>query len=280
LVKSKYRYQNKVLLIIFCGGDDMKKENMTADEKFLRKLSNHMNNSDELSLKMIYSLFPEMNRNTISWRLYSLVQQGKIYRTGHGIYSRSRNNENNVSAGYEYLQRKSKEIYDILTGYGYDFYITGLDSLVGEILHMPENYPVLIIIEESGIKEIQEVLNEKAMFVITEKDREIFEKTILRNKVDVILLRGKDLSLATDNISQKEKGFIDLYYAVTRLEYGISIPELSRIYQNLQRNNSIAKAKMKAAAKDRGISIEINWLLEMNKASEKTIEFMSYLLRR
>ncbi|WP_312649707.1 DUF6577 family protein [Proteiniclasticum sp.] len=258
----------------------MKKENMTADEKFLRKLSNHMNNSDELSLKMIYSLFPEMNRNTISWRLYSLVQQGKIYRTGHGIYSRSRNNENNVSAGYEYLQRKSKEIYDILTGYGYDFYITGLDSLVGEILHMPENYPVLIIIEESGIKEIQEVLNEKAMFVITEKDREIFEKTILRNKVDVILLRGKDLSLATDNISQKEKGFIDLYYAVTRLEYGISIPELSRIYQNLQRNNSIAKAKMKAAAKDRGISIEINWLLEMNKASEKTIEFMSYLLRR
>ncbi len=256
----------------------MKKENLTMDEKFLGELSKHVNDSDELRLKMIYSFFPEMNRKTISWRLYSLVQKGKLYKTGHGMYSLKRNS-NNVSAGYEYLQRKSKEIYDILTEYGYDFYITGMDSLVGEILHMPENYPALIIVEESGIKEIQEVLYEKDLIVLTEKDRDILEKTILRNKVDVILLRGKDFSLATDNISQKEKGFIDLYYAVTRMEYGISVPELSRIYQSLQRNNSIATAKMKAAAKDRGVSVEINWLIEMNKASEKTIEFMSYQIK-
>lgn len=30
-------------------------------------------------------------------------------------------------------------------------------------------------------------------------------------------------------------------------------------------------AKMKVAAKDRGISYEINWLIELNKASEKNI---------
>ncbi len=154
-----------------------------------------------------------------------------------------------------------------------------MDSLVGEILHMPENYPVLTIIEESGIKEIQEVLNERDMIVLTEKDHDILEKTILRNKVDVILLKGKDFSLATDNISQKEKGFVDLYYAVTRMKYGVSVPELSRIYQSLQRNNSIAMAIMKAAAKDRGIAIKINWLIELNKASEKTIEFMSYQIK-
>ena len=257
----------------------MNKENMTVDEKFLREISKHMNNGGELSLKMIYSLFPEMNRKTISWRLYSLVQKGKLYRTGHGIYSRNSNNENNMSAGYEYMQKKSKEIYDILTEYGYDFYISGMDSLVGEILHMPENYPVIIIVEESGIKEIQEVLNEKDMIVLTEKDRNLLENTILKNKVDVILLRGKDFSLSTDNISLKEKGFIDLYYAVTRMEYGISVPELSRIYQSLNRNHSITMAKLKAAAKDRGISVEINWLIEMNKASEKTIEFMSYQIK-
>jgi hypothetical protein len=257
----------------------MNKEYMTEVEKFLSELSKHMNDNEELSLKMIYSLFPEMNKKTISWRLYSLVQKGKLYKTGHGVYSLNKNNEDHVSAGYEYLHRKSKEIYDILTEYGYEFYITGLDSLIGEILHMPENYPVLIIIEESGIKEIQEVLNEKDMIVLTEKDRDILEKTVLRNKVDVILLRGKDFSLARDNISQKEKGFIDLYYAVTRMEYGVSVPELSRIYQSLQRHNSIVMSKMKAAAKDRGISTEINWLIEINKASEKTIEFMSYQIK-
>lgn len=257
----------------------MNKENTTVDEKFLNELSKHMNNGDELSLKMIYSLFPEINKKTISWRLHSLVQQGKLYNTGHGIYSKDKNNETNVAAGYEYLQRKSKKIYDILTEYGYDFYITGVDSLVGEILHMPENYPILVIIEESGMKEIQELLSERDMIVLTEKDRTILEKTFIRNKADVILLRGKDFSLAKDNISTKEKGFIDLYYAVTRMEYGLSVQELSRIYQSLQRNNSITMAKMKAAARDRGIAIEINWLIELNKASEKTLEFMSYQIK-
>lgn len=70
-----------------------------------------------------------------------------------------------------------------------------------------------------------------------------------------------------------------MYYAVTRMEYGVSIPELSHIYQSLQRNNSIAIAKMKKAAKDRRIASEINWLMELNKASEKTLEFMSYQIK-
>lgn len=257
----------------------MSTKNSTTIEKFLSELSDNMNSGDELSLKMIYSLFPKMNRKTISWRLYSLVQQGKLYRTGHGIYSIQKENENNAARGYEYLQRKSKKIYDILIDYGYDFYITGIDSLIGEILHIPENYPVLIIIEESGMMEIQELLNEREFIVLTEKDRDMLEKTILRNKVDVILLKGRDFSLATDNISQKEKGFIDLYYAVTRMEYGISVPELSRIYQSLQRNNSISMAKMKTAAKDRGIVTEIKWLMELKKVSGKTLDFMSYQIK-
>jgi hypothetical protein len=150
---------------------------------------------------------------------------------------------------------------------------------VGEILHMPENYPVLIIVEESGMKEIQEILNEKEWIVFTEKDRNIIDKLILTNRIDVILLKGKDFTFSVDNISQKEKGFVDLYYAVTRMEYGVSIPELSQIFQNLQRNNAIVKSKMKNAARDRGIAVEINWLIELCKASEKALEFMSYQIQ-
>ena len=44
----------------------------------------------------------------------------------------------------------------------------------------------------------------------------------------------------------------------------------------MQRNNSIAIAKMKNGAKDRVISNEINWLTELNKASKKVLEFMNY----
>ena len=68
-------------------------------------------------------------------------------------------------------------------------------------------------------------------------------------------------------------------YAVTRMDYGVSIPELSRIYQSLQRNNSLSMAKIKSAARDRGISTEINWLIEINKASKKVLEFMSYQIK-
>jgi hypothetical protein len=208
-----------------------------------------------------------------------LVQHGKLYKTGHGIYSMQRNNKNNLPAGYEYLQKKSKTIYDILVDYGYDFYITGIDALVGEMLHMPENYTVLVVIEEPGIKVIQDVLNEKDMIVLTEKNRDLLDNSILKNKVDAILLKGKNFSLAKDHISQKEKGFIDLYYAVTRMAYGVSIPELSRIYQSLQRNNSITLSQLKIAAHDRGIMTDINWLIEIDKASEKTLQFMSYQIK-
>lgn len=256
----------------------MSTKNMTVSEKFYKGISQHMENGVELSIKRIYSLFPEINPKTVSWRLYSLVQQGKLNRTGHGYYSLIKIDEHNA-AGYDYLQKKSQLVYDILIDYGYNFYMTGLDSLIGEILHMPEKYPVLLVIEESGIKEIQVVLNEKELMVITEKDRNIIENMLLKSKIDIIILKGKDFLLSVDHIAQKEKGFVDLYYAVTRMEYGLSIPELSRIYQNMQRNNSIAMTKIKDAARDRGISNEINWLLELNKASEKTLEFMSYQIK-
>jgi hypothetical protein len=257
----------------------MNTKKTTVIEKFFWDLSRHMKNGDEMSLNKIYSIFPEMNKMTVSWRLHSLVQQGKLYRTGHGYYSVQKDNKNSTAAGYEYLHMKSQKIYDTLVDYGYKFYVSGLDSLVGEILHMPENYPVLIIVEESGMKEIQEILNEKEWIVFTEKDRNIIDKLILTNRIDVILLKGKDFTFSVDNISQKEKGFVDLYYAVTRMEYGVSIPELSQIFQNLQRNNAIVKSKMKNAARDRGIAVEINWLIELCKASEKALEFMSYQIQ-
>jgi len=256
----------------------MSTDNMTVDEKFYKELKEYMQNGEELSVKRIYSLFPEINPKTVSWRLHGLVQQGKIHRTGHGYYALTKIDENNA-AGYDYLQKKSQMVYDIVIDYGYNFYITGLDSLIGEMLHMPEKYPVLLVIEEAGITEIQDILSEKELIVLTEKDRNIIEKTTIKNKIDVIILKGKDFSLSVEHVAQKEKGFVDLYYAVTRMEYGVSIPELSRIYQSLHRNNSLAITKIKNAARDRGISTEINWLIEINKASEKVLEFMSYQIK-
>lgn len=256
----------------------MSTEYMTVNEKFYKELVESMKNGDELSVKRIYSLFPEIKPKTVSWRLYELVQQRKLYKTGHGYYALTKVDEH-YAAGYDYLQKKSQIVYDIVIDYGYNFYITGLDSLIGEILHMPEKYPVLLVIEEAGVKEIQEILSEKELIVLTEKDQDIIKKTTIKNKIDIIILKGKDFLLSVNHVAQKEKGFVDLYYAVTRMEYGVSIPELSRIYQSMRRNNTIAMTKIKNAARDRGISTEISWLTELNKASEKVLEFMSYQIQ-
>ncbi len=258
---------------------NMKKENKKGIKGFFKELEGHMKNTNELSINTIYSLFPTTNPNTISWRLYELVQQGKIYRTGHGYYALEKINDHNA-IGYDYMQKKSQMVFDIVAEYGFKYYITGLDSLVGEIHHLPEKYPVLLVVEKDGIKEIKDSIGDKGLIVLTENEIKIINRASIKEAVDVIIFKGKDFSLSVDYIAKKEKGFIDLYYAVTRMEYSISVPELSRIYSNLQRNKTIAVRIIKDAAKDRRITVEVNWLIELDKASKTALEFMQYQIER
>lgn len=128
-----------------------------------------------------------------------------------------------------------------------------MDSLVGEILHIPERFTVLVVIENEGINELGEVLRDKGYFVVQEsKKKLILDNTFIKN-IDIIILKGKNFLLSSNNIANKEKGFVDLYYAVTRLDYNISIPELSRIHESMHSNNMITKYRMKQSSKDRGI---------------------------
>jgi len=170
----------------------------------------------------------------------------------------------------------SKKVYNIAIDFGHNFYLSGLDSLIGEVLHVPEKYPVLIVIDDSGINDIQNALSENGLLVFTEKDRGIIGKSTVRDIIDVFILRGKSFDFSKNHIARKEKGFIDLYYAVTRLEYGVSVQELFRIYQNLNRNQSLAPLIMKRAAIDRGIRTEVDWLIEICKTPNKAREFMAY----
>jgi len=253
----------------------MRAEEMAVNNEFYLELMENLKNGEELDIRQIYSLKPDSNTKTISWRIHKLVQQGKIQRTARGYYSLAKVDSQKVTP-YEYLQRKSQEVYDSLVDYSFDFYITGLDSLIGEVLHVPEKYPVLLVVSEQGTENALGVLSERGMIVLSEKKGNNITNPSLKNRIDAIILKGKNFTLSTEHIAQKEKGFIDLYYAVTRMDYSLSIPELSRIYQNMQRNHTMGKDRMKKAAKDRGISTEILWLLEMGKVPEKALEFMIY----
>lgn len=250
-------------------------ENVNINEQFYAELSEYMKDAGEASTKQIYSLFPHTNPQTLSWRLHKLVQEGKLFRTERGYYTTIKIQEP-FPPLYDYLQKKTQKVYDKIIEYGYDFYVTGLDSLSIEMLHIPEKYPTLLVVEREGIEYIQDILVSNDFFVFSEKERNIIIKPTVKHKIDVILLNGKDFIFDVGHIAEREKAFIDLYYAVTRLDYSVSVPELSRIYSNLMRTRSLAVTKMKKAAKDRGITTEINWLIESSKLPEKAWEFMSY----
>ena len=256
----------------------MNNEETTVAESFYQELTQHIRRGEEMSVRQIYSLFPYMHPKTVSWRLHKYMTQGKLFKTGHGYYSLDAVADHNA-AGYSYMQKKSQTVFDAAVENGYDFYITGLDSLVGELLHVPESYPVLLVVEDAGVKELQNALSGEKLLTLTENQKNILKSPEIRNSIDVYILNGKDFSLSEEHIARKEKGFIDLYYAVTRLEYGVSVPELSRIYQNLQRNKALTMTVVKKAAKDRGIATEIGWLADMGKSTNKAREFMSHQLR-
>lgn len=250
----------------------------TLDETFYTEIVKHLNEGKQLNIKEIYKMFDGINHQTVSWRLHKLVQQGKLFKAGYGYYSLNLSEEH-MALGYDYLQKASKDIFDIAINYGYNFYITGFDALTGEILHIPEQFPILLVVEERGIEDLLEAISEKGHFVLTEKNQSVLKDETIRKKADVFIMKGKDFSLAANGIANKEKGFVDLYYAMTRLEYSISVAELSRIYDSMMRNKMITVLKMKKSAKDRGIVIEIELLLEFMKIPKKAKEFIEIQLK-
>lgn len=177
------------------------------------------------------------------------------------------------------MLKRSKALYDKLIEYGYDFYITGLDAITGELLHMPENYPTIIAGKKEYLNEIADEIRSLDYIVITEKDTHMLNMEHLRNNIDVLLIMANDLTLSKDGVALKEKGFLDLYYAITKLDYGFPIQELVRIFDNMKRNKSIAKAVMKKGAKELKISSDIDWLLDLDKYKSPALNFMMHELK-
>ena len=253
----------------------MDKTGKTKNKEFWERLVTEMENKQKISLGDIFLMFPETNPKTLTWRLYKLVQQGKLFRAGRGNYS-TKSLKEHLATGYEYLQKKSQDVYNVVSEYGYEFYITGLDSLTGELLHMPEQFTVLLAADEAGMEELREALSDKGYLVVLENEKKLIRQNVLRNKLDIVILKSSNFELASGSIAIKEKGFVDLYFAVTRLNYEISIPEWSRIFENMHRNETLTTYRMKQAAKDRGISAEINWLLSLGDLKPRVLEFMRY----
>lgn len=229
-------------------------------EDFRKVLIENLNKTDFLATREIYDLFPEMNSQTVSWHLHKMLKEGEIVQASHGMYAIGlRKNETGFDSNN--LSTFSKTAFDILTNSGFEFYLSGLDSLKINGFNINGDFPVIICADKSRIKDIQLELMRESDLAVTENDYVFSDENSITNKAKYYVLSTKAFELSSNNIALKEKAFIDLYYAITRMNYPVAISNLPRILSMIKPN----EFKFKTSTRDRGLSDELNFLLNYDR---------------
>lgn len=246
------------------------------EEVRFNKIKQNFKDRSSFNVKEVRGLFLDVKPKTVSWFLYKMVQNKKINKVGYNEYTFLE--KNNLALGFEYISERGKKIYELLQELGYEYYISGIDALSGELLHMPETYPIIVIVEEDGINEVKEYLEDDSYTVLTEQNKEIMKEQFLKKHTGVIVLSGRNFDLSYEGVAKKEKAFVDLYYAVTRLDYTFSVQELYRVYESMTRKKNITNTEFKKASVDRKIRNEIEYILNLKKMPQYAKEFIKKAL--
>ena len=253
-------------------------ENSSALENKYYRIVEELGEQQSFFFDEVQAVFPDMKKSSLYWNLSKLVDGGYLKRIRNGVY-----------AFNEWKDKKSisisgiaEKIRDIMDETGFDYYISGVDILRKYMLHVPEQYPVILFIEKEAKDEIKTVLKESD-FEVAEplQVREINEKYIYtgQNAPWVVLYMTENFDFAADGLALFEKAFVDLYFAVTRNGYPVALQELVRIYENLTRLGNIDKKKMISVAMKRGIQYDIRFIVESKFITEAAMKFVDILSR-
>ncbi len=217
-------------------------------------------------------IWGRIQKNSVYWYLSALIDAGYIRRIRKGMYALKEWKEPAVTA----MSSAATEIAGLLDESGFYYYVSGLDVLAGFMLHVPEQYPVILFAEKEAKDEVSEILVRGKMRVI--------EPTRLKSELESAFFRHTDLPLivlypttsfeySCDGRAEAEKAFIDLYYAVTRNAYPLAIQELARIYENMRRTGGIDEKRLIRAAKARSIHYDIRFIVESGHITKEARMF-------
>lgn len=235
-------------------------------ENFESKITKYLEENQTLTTKEIYSLFPDMNTQTVSWHLHKQMVKGNIVQASHGVYVLPKSKLND-EARINKLPKLSLGAYELLNKSGYKFYLSGLDTLNGLGFSVSGDYPVIICTEKSRIKDVQMQLMREFDFAITEDDYTLLDNPSLRKKIQFVILSTDAFELSKGNFALPEKAFVDLYYAISRLGYPVPVKELPHVLSLIKPN----VYKFKLSTKDRKLSDELNFLMHYNREFVKAL---------
>ena len=221
----------------------------------------------------VRELFPNLKKNTINWTLSKLVDEGYLSRVYRGVYSINEwKGKNKVS-----LSPQAEQIVSILDEVGFEYYISGTDVVIRYMQHIPEQFPVIVIVEKDAKDAMIYDLRKNNIVVMEPTElKETYEKLVFsRNDVVSAVVYVSNNSDYNDRgIATPEKAFLDLYYAVTRNGYPISVQELARIYKNMIRLGTLDKKKLLAASTKRNLNHDIRFIVESKYITDSAFELV------
>lgn len=253
-------------------------QNRNALESKYQRILNELGEQATFYIEDIQRIFPDMKKSSLYWNMSKLVDEGYLKRVRNGVYSFNEwKGKKNVS-----LSQTAEKIRDILDETRFDYYISGLDILQKYMLHIPEQYPIVICIQKESKNELTDIL--------TNHFYEVVEPRRLKEKYEAIQYHGKNNDIiiiyltenfedSEDGLATIEKAFVDLYYAVTRNGYPLALQELVRIYENLVRLGNIDKKRMIAVAAKRGIQCDLRFIAEAKFVTGSARKFVEILER-
>lgn len=233
-------------------------------------------NKESFTVADMISIFPELKKNTIYWTLSNLTDHVYIKRIGKGLYAVENNNDDNIKP---ILSKLAKEIMSVLNESGYEYFITGLDILSVFMEHIPESFPVLLFGDKYSIDEIYQVLRANNIDIITDVNKKNYLQIRQLSSVkEIALLKSTtEFSYSKNGIASFEKAFVDIYYAVTRNNYPLSIQELARIFINMKRRIMLNSSRIIKIASRRNLHNDIRYILDYEKISKSADNFVKIL---
>lgn len=255
----------------------MKNANM-LEERF-QAISKAFSDQETFVADDVAALFPELKKQTIYWMIAELVKEGYIKRVRRGWYAFNEwRGKKRVS-----ISAAAQELRKLLDETGFYYYISGLDILSKYMLHIPEQYPIILFSERSAKEEIAHVLADHHYWVIEPtKLKELYEDAVYsgRSDVQVIVYPTDNFDYSENGLATIEKAFVDTYYAVTRNSYPLALQELVRIYENLVRLGNVDQKLLVTVSARRSIQYDIRYIVESRYITEGAFRFVEIMKGR
>jgi hypothetical protein len=252
----------------------MKKETSSIEAKY-NIIKEKLSNQGYIMVSDISVLFPDLKASSIYWIIYHLVKDGYLIRIRNGVYSL--NEIKGKSAVY--LSETAKKVRNILDSEGYDYYFSGIDVVLKFMQHVPEEYPVILFVEKTSETEILRLLKENEITTIKANSVKDLDNDYIYSimRPNVIIYLTDNFDYTDNNVALTEKAFIDLFYAITRNAYPMSLQELGRTYSNMIRLGAIDKQKMITMSYKRNLQFDIRYIVENKAVSEGAKEIVKYI---